>query len=325
MQTCKDWVFKELYKNNSLTKSARILFLFLLAHCDESGTIAIYHKDIEKIIGIDTKTFYTALAQLEQTKVTYIMPNQQKATTSLIVREKKECKQEIIIKIPNNSFVKPYKGEKKRYCNYIDLDYDILLSANLRTMCHAGLRIMLYLFFRASKSGNPTNYTIFKSKRTAFVAIAKQLNLKAETVRKAIAALIKNNHTISFEHTNDILENPCITQKNVQRDSVAYDVTASAIYTKVSSATDDNENGITHEKHFRADRHTVRNIIRRSKRFAPESGKDIDDISALMNQYRKKAQSKGLKIETVFAEVIAKCAILKARLVHKEIREFLAL
>lgn len=321
MQTCKDWIFKEIYKNNKLTKSARILFVFLLAHCDEKGSIAIYHKDIENIVGIDTKTFYSALKLLEQAKATYKMPNGKKAHFSLIVRENKKRKDEIIVTIPNNSFVKPYRGEKKRYCNYVDLDFKCLKIKELKEMRHTELRVMLYLYFRASKHGNISDYTVFKSKLTAYTSIANQLGLKIQSVRKAISALVKKG-IISFNHTNDINNDPCLTAK-LQADSIAYD-----IHTDMNDEVISTSGGITiitHEKHFRADRHIVRNIIRRNKINKAISKQDINDISVLMHQYRQKAQVLGKDIETVFTNAINKCAIIKASVIHSCIRTILDL
>ncbi len=325
MQTCKDWIFKEIYKNQQLTKSARILFIYLLAHCDESGTIAIYHADIEKIIGINVKTFYKSLKCLEQTKTTYKLPDGRTVTAPLIIRENKTSKSDITITIPNNSFVKKYHGESKRFCNYVDLDFECLKAINLNKLSHAELRVMLYFFFRASKHGRAVDYTAFKSKGKAYISISNQLGLCVQAVRKAISRLIKKC-AISFNRTNDIIDDPLLTSEGLNKNQVVYNLDTQEIFVTVKSSTGVDD--LSHEKHFRSDRHTVRTILRNSNRkwwTNTVQEQEINDISVLLNQYRNKAKSKGKAIENVIKEAITKCTVITASIVHSCIRSILAL
>ncbi|ADU24415.1 HTH domain-containing protein [Ruminococcus albus] len=327
MQTIKDWIFKALYRTKEIPKSALTLEIYLASHCDVNGRISIYHRDIEETLCIDTKTFYASVKFLENTFVTINLPNGNKIKTPLIIREPKDknCNAEIILKIPYNDFEMAYAGEDKPFSNYINIDFVWLKAQSLKTMHHAEIRVLMYLFFRLSKSGDVTNDLVFKSKFTAYKAIAEQLGISVQTVRKAIAHLrkagiIKIGCSVEYSNNGHSLAFP------VHRTTFSLsECTVAEIQNPVTASRDQygrNKMRYTTEKHFRSDRHTVRNILRRKKK-SNVSLQELNDIAALVHQYRTTAASLGRKIESVIEQAISNCVIIKAKLVHSSIKDIL--
>lgn len=270
MQTIKDWIFKALYRTKEIPKSALTLGIYLASHYDANGRIAIYHKDIEKAFSIDTKTFYASVKLLENTFATINLPNGNKIKTPLIIREpkNKNCNAEIILKIPYNDFETAYEGEDKPFSNYINMDFVWLKAQSLKTMHHAEIRVLMYLFFRLSKTGDVTNDLVFISKFSAYKAIAEQLGISVQTVRKAIthlrkAEIIKIGCSVDYSNNVHNLAFP------VRRITFSLsECIVAEIYNQVTASKDQfgrNKMRSITEKHFRSDRHTVRNILRRKK------------------------------------------------------------
>jgi|GEM_PF-6714660 DNA-binding Lrp family transcriptional regulator len=330
MQTIKDFTFKALYTSRDLTKYAIILAVYLLSHCDQNGRITIHHADMEQIMGVDSKVFYANLHRLESTIVTYNLSKDKTIESPLIVREESSCKGDICLRFPYNDFDIVYDGEDKPFSDFVKIDYTWLKCDILKSLSHAEIRVLLYLFFRAYKSGDLSSSVDFNTKSSAYRSIAKQLSISTQTVRKAIYK-IKANEYIKVDSSasceNNQTESLAMPKSKVHfslcelfRQEIVNLVTTSR-----KDVFGERQKGQTTEKHFRADRHTVRNILRkrnkRGKYIAPEQ--EINDIAALINQYRNTAKEIGKKIEKIVDAAIADCALVRAKIVHAFIRQAL--
>lgn len=318
MQTVKDWIFKALYKTKDLTKYSIILAIYLMSHCDEDGRITIHHADMERIMDVDSKVFYANLHRLLDTKVRYNIEDDV-IETPLVVKEKSHCKGDICLKIPYNDF-----NKDNSFTNFVKVDYAWLKCATLKTLTHAEIRVLLYLFFRAFKSGDLSNTINFKSKFSAYRSIGKQLDISTQTVRKAIYR-IKKCECIKVDSSANC-EDEQTEQSLAAPQSKVHFAFCDCFMAKICNVVTTSKVNIfgkhvqaeTTEKHFRSDRHIVRNILRRQhkrgKYIAPEQ--DINDIAQLLNMYRDRAKG---KIVEIVDKAIADCALIRAALVHQRI------
>ena len=316
MQTVKDYTFKALYKTKDLTKYSIILAIYLMSHCDEDGRITIHHADMEQIMDVNSKVFYANLHRLLNTTVVYEISKDNTIETPLIIKEKSNFKGDICLKIPYNDF-----SNDDCFTNFVKVDYAWLKCATLKTLTHAEIRVLLYLFFRAFKSGDISNTIDFNSKFSAYRAIAKQLDISTQTVRKAIYR-IKRCECIKVDSSaNHEDEQSLAASKNKVHFAFCNCFMAKICNIVTTSKVDifgEHEQKQTTEKHFRSDRHIVRNILRRrhkrGKYIAPEQ--DINDIAQLLNQYRERAKG---KIVEIVDKVIADCPLIRANLIHDRI------
>lgn len=331
MQTVKDWTFKALYTSKDLTKYSIILAIYLLSHCDQNGRITIHHADVERIMGIDSKVFYANLHRLENTIVRYEISKGEVIETPLIVREKSRYKGDICLIFPYNDFDTIY-AKDKLFSDYVKIDYTWLKCDSLKNLKHAEIRIMLYMFFRAYKSGDLSNSVVFNTKFSAYRSIAKQLNISTQTVRKAIYKIKANGYiqiNSSATHKNEQTEQSLAAPKSKIHFSFGglIQEICNIITTSTQNIFGERQKELTTEKHFRSDRHFVRNTLRRQHKLgiymSPEQ--DINDIAVLVNQYRITAKNSGKKIETIIDKAIADCSIIRARLVHAFIQRELNL
>ncbi|MCR5539209.1 MAG: hypothetical protein K6F71_00025 [Ruminococcus sp.] len=325
MQTIKDFTFKALYTSRDLTKYAIILAVYLLSHCDQNGRITIHHADMEQIMGVDSKVFYANLHRLENTMVTYNISKHKTVESPLIVKEKSSCKGDICLRFPYNDF-----GEDKPFSDFVKIDYTWLKCDILKTLTHAEIRVLLYLFFRAYKSGDLSNSVDFNTKFSAYRSIAKQLNISTQTVRKAIYKIKANEYIkvdSSANREDDQTESLSAPKSKVHFSfcEIFRQEIVNIVTTSKKDIFGERQKGQTTEKHFRSDRHTVRNILRRQhkngKYIAP--AQEINDIAALVNQYRNTAKEIGKKIEKIVDAAIADCALVRAKIVHAFIRQAL--
>lgn len=319
MQTVKDWIFKALYKTKDLTKYSIILAIYLLSHCDQNGRITIHHADMERIMDVDSKVFYANLHRLLNTNVQYKISEDKIIKTPLIIRENTKFKGDICLKIPYNDFDN-IEGEDNPFANFVKVDYTWLKCAVLKRLSHAEIRVLLYLFFRAFKSGDTSNTIDFNSKFTAYRAIAKQLDISTQTVRKAIYK-IKNNEYIKVNCEDEQPMQSLAAPKSKVHFSFCACFMSKIINIVTTSKKDifgNHEQEETTEKHFRSDRHIVRNILRKrgknGKYIAPEQ--DINDIAQLINMYRTRTKGKIVKI---LDKVISGCSLIRAALVHQKV------
>ena len=322
MQTIKDWIFKALYKTKDLTKYSIILAIYLLSHCDQNGRITIHHADVERIMDVDSKVFYANLHRLMDTNLIYEISGKA-IKTPLIFKEKSNFKGDICLKIPYNEF-----SRDEDFTNFVKVDYTWLKCATLKTLTHAEIRVLLYLFFRAFKSGDLSNNIDFNSKFSAYRAIGQQLDISTQTVRKAIYR-IKRSECIKIDSSARSEDNQTEQSFAASKSKVHFafcDCFVAKICNIVTTSKVDifgeHEVAETTEKHFRSDRHIVRNILRRRRKegkyIAPEQ--DINDIAQLINMYR--ARTKG-KIVEILDKVIAGCPLIRAGLVHQRILQAL--
>lgn len=326
MQTIKDFTFKALYTSRDLTKYAIILAVYLLSHCDQNGRITIHHSEMEQIMGVDSKVFYANLHRLESTIVTYNISKDKTIESPLIVREESSCKGDICLRFLYNDFDIVYDGEDKSFCNFVKIDYTWLKCDILKTLTHAEIRVLLYLFFRASKSGDLSNSVDFNTKFSAYRSIAKQLNISTQTVRKAIYKIKANEYiqvNCSSSCEDDQTESLAMPKSKVHFSfcEIFRQEIVNIVTTSKKDVFGERQEGQTTEKHFRADRHTVRNILRRrhkrGKYISPEQ--EINDVAQLLNQFRGIANNLGKKIENIVDEAIANHNLVRANLINRYI------
>ena len=322
MQTVKDWIFKALYKTKDLTKYSIIMAIYLLSHCDQNGRITIHHADVEQTMGIDSKVFYANLHRLLNTEVQYEISKGNIVKSVLAVREQSNYKGDICLKFPYNDF-----DEFDGFSNFVKVDYTWLKCDVLKTLTHAELRVLLYLFFRNFKSGDLTNTVDFNNKFSAYRAIAKQLDISTQTVRKAIYRLKQDEYIYIDSSTRS--DDVCKEQSISMFKSKTYFSFAGLLCQKICNIVTTSKKDIfgehiketTTEKHFRSDRHTVHNILRRrhkrGKYISPEQ--EINDVAQLLNQFRGIANDLGKKIENIVDEAIANHNLVRANLINRYI------
>ena len=338
MKTVKDYVFKTLYQTNHLTSNAIIMMLYFMAHCDKNGRITVYHADIEQALDIGENTFYSCLARLTETEVTYTLPNGEVVKTPMLIKEPKDKhgKTDITLKIPCNDFTElPFdkaNGDKNpNYTHYVNVDFEGLKAKNLKKYALTELRILLYLFFRLSKSGDVGHNELpFSTKSSAYTAIANCFKLSVQSVRKAISRLLSCG-AILLNYRRWFKKVTNAEDKNYD-DDIAYSLDGeitTPIYIEVT--TSDVAKDDTHTKKlddttttFRSDRHIVRNLLRKAKKDKSTAKQDVTDIAVIYHQYQNIAEITHRDYTSLFGQAIKIAANIntqiKASAVHRAIR-----
>ena len=333
MEFVKDWAFRALYFNKNLTRNAILMGIYLLSHCGEDGTISVFHKDIEEKIGCNEKTFYKTINFLCKEKINFTFPNGETVSEPFITRlpKAKGVSSEIVVKINHNDFTanEDTTNRNRLYDPYIDVDYKILQAKVLTHLRRKDLRTLLYLFFRFSKGGNLDKPLKFSDKENAHEAIARALNVSTQTARKALSRLINVYEIFEYENTPYLPDNRNIPAYYFVIKFAPY--MNEPIYNQVtSSETIYNGEHVVNdysERHFRSDRHFIRNVLRRLHKdgqfMSPPQA--VNDVAALVNQYRTIAKNQYRRIEDVMFAALSVTPLIRGNLVHNSVRTLLKL
>lgn len=334
MRKVKDQIIRTLYSANTagewLNKNQILLMLYLLSRCSKSGQIAIYHKSVEKAIGVTPNTFYSALKALAIHKVTLRLPSGKLINTPLISIEDKDenNKAEINVKVLYNDMDKLYDGEKKHNTNYTQIDVEGLRIAELKRLTLSEIKVVLYVFFRLSKSGYQTKAEFenspmreliygrkgsYKERTATYKNIARQLGVSVQTVRKAIRMLkqrkiinLASNVELSNGEKKDVLTLCKPFMKPIK------------VFTTQNGKLCESKTTET----FRADRHRIRNILRRMRQSASEQ--DVNDLAVLIHQYENKALEVGYKsAESLISRAMSRLTDVSAKAVNAIINKLI--